>query len=123
VDIVVNRLGSLHATIPVEMAGRADGKKSQLMMHSIGFISAKAVTLLLVGSSRGWKNFMAKKKGSESGIGSFVRNSSLISLYSLHVYIHFCLWSRNHDALTSSDFVTLSRYADKKDFFPTAVAV
>ena len=52
VDIVVNRLGSLHATIPVEMAGRADGKKSQLMMHSIGFISAKAVTLLLVGSSR-----------------------------------------------------------------------
>ena len=98
-------------------------QKSQLMMHSIGFISAKAATLLLVGSSRGWKNSMMKKKGSKSGIGSFVRNSSLISLYSLHVYIHFCLWSRNHDSLSSSDFVTLSRYADKKYFSPTAVAV
>ena len=46
VDIVVNMLGSLHATTLVEMAGRADGKKSQLMMDSIGFIPARAVTLL-----------------------------------------------------------------------------
>jgi hypothetical protein len=119
VDIVVNGLVSNHATLQVEEATLVDGKKGQLMIEPIGSISARVVTILSGESSKGWKNGMTQRKGSTSGIGFLRRNSSIISLYSLQVYIHFCFWSRDNDSLSSADFVSLSRYANKKYFFPT----